>query len=157
MHYRAAVLTLALAFHFGAASADNSSRPASFSELFGIDQSQAESTFGAHMSQCLADALADFNLALAGETPLHSSTRSLAPLSDGGTDTWHGECFELTIYKSLTSYELPDGTWVHGHIRGPSLRLKFGGNNAQSVAIARTQFVLLQVLPPNKSLERTRD
>ncbi len=126
------------------AAADDFSRPASFSELFGFDQTQAVALVGAERAKCLSDALEDFNLALSAKDPIHSKTDMSSYLSDGGTVVWRGDCYNLAILKSLTSYQLPDGVWIHGYVQGPSLTLKLGPKSAQLSPIARTRFVFVQ-------------
>ena len=141
----------------GAADSLTQSASASFRELFGLEQAQAIAEFGSETTSCLADALEDFNLVLMAKDPVHAKTDGFSVLTDGGTTHWRHACYDLTILKSLTSFELRDGTWLHGYIQGPSLRLKLGPKVAQSQPIARTRFTFLQRVPPNKFLERTRE
>jgi hypothetical protein len=127
-----------------AGPADEFARPASFSELFGFDRAQAEELVGPEGATCLANALEDFNLALAAKDPIHAKTDMSSYLTDGGTVVWRSACYTLAILKSLTSYQLPDGSWIHGHVQGPSLTLKPGPKGSQSSPISRTRFVLAQ-------------
>ncbi len=150
-------LAAILVLQASSALADDFSRPATFRELFGVDEVQAETMFGAELSRCLSGAWEDFNLALASKQPINSKTDMSSFLTDGGTVNWRGACFDLTILKGLTSYELPDGSWVHGYVQGPSLRLKLGGKTAQNSGISRTRFVLLQKEPPKARPERARE
>jgi hypothetical protein len=132
-------------------------QPATFQELFGIDESKAGAVFGSDGERCLIDALDDFNRVLAGQQPIHAKTDDFSILTDGGTAFWRHACYDLTIHKSLTSFQLKDGTWVHGYVVGPSLTLKPGPTASQRSPISRTRFSFLQRVTPNTSLERTRE
>jgi hypothetical protein len=144
MRFPAISIAFAFVSPVVAASADDFSRPASFAELYGFDQTQAAGLVGAEGAKCLSNALEDFNLALAAKDPIHSKTDMSSYLTDGGTVLWRSDCYTLAILKSLTSYQLPDGSWIHGYVRGPSLRLKLGPKGSQSSPIARTRFVFDQ-------------
>ena len=135
-----ALLSLSVA----AASPDDHLRPASFAELFGFEQTEAAKLVGVEGAKCLSNALEDFNLALSSKDPIHSKTDMSSYLSDGGTVIWRSTCYTLAILKSLTSYQLPDGAWVHGYVQGPSLTLKLGPKGSQLSPISRTRFVFVQ-------------
>jgi hypothetical protein len=140
-----------------AAAADTAAQTVSFRDLFGLEQAQAIETLGTDVANCFSRALEDFNLALAGKDPVNSKTDMSSYPPDGGTVVWRSDCYNLAVLKSLTSYQLPDGSWIHGHVQGPSLSFKLGPKTAQSSPIARTRFVFAQKLTPNTSLERTRE
>jgi hypothetical protein len=154
---RAYVALVLLSAISGAAPADPSIQPATFRELFGLEVSEANAIFGPEGERCLASALEDFNLVLAGQKPIHAKTDDFSTLTDGGTAFWRHDCYDLTIHKSLTSFQLSDGTWVHGHIVGPSLKLRMGPAESQRSPISRTRFAFLQRVTPNTSFERTRE
>jgi hypothetical protein len=151
------VVGIALSLLALPAEADPVSVPATFRELFGVDISASVATFGAEAAGCMSDALEDFNLVLAAKDPVHSKSNDFSILADGGTRAWRHACYDLTVLKSLTSLQLADGTWIHGYIEGPSLKLKLGPAGSQSSPIARTRFTFLQRVTPDKSLERTRE
>ena len=141
---RAFLVASILTLFVKTAVADAFTEPASFHDLFGLEQAEATAALGPELSKCLSEALEDFNLALLGKDPIHSKTDMSSYLLDGGTVVWRSECYTLAVLKSLTSYQLPDGTWLHGHVQGPSLRLNLGPKTAQSSPIARTRFVFAQ-------------
>jgi hypothetical protein len=144
MRYLLALVTSVLALAPSSATADDFSRPATFRELCGFEPAEAGVIVGSETARCLSEALVDFNLVLASKDPLHAKTNDFSSLTDGGTALWRGSCYDLTILKSLTSYQLPDGTWVHGYLQGPSLILKLGAKGWQPAPIARTRFVFVQ-------------
>jgi hypothetical protein len=115
-----------------------------FFELFGIDETQANAVYGADSARCLLDALEDFNLALAGQKPTHAKSPDFPQLLDGGTTFWKGACYEMTVYKRLTTYRLPDGSLVSGFIAGPSLQLNFTPGASMTQPIARTRFLFVE-------------
>jgi hypothetical protein len=130
--------------HVAAATPDEFSRPAKFSELFGFDQTRATELVGVEGAKCMSNALEDFNLALSAKDPIHSKTDMSSYLTDGGTVVWRNDCYTLTVLKSLTSYQLRGGAWIHGYVQGPSLTLKLGPKGSQLSPIARTRFVFAQ-------------
>ena len=155
-HLKILVAGVALSLFVFPAGADPVGESATFRELFGVEESASVSAFGAEAARCMSDALEDFNLVIAAKNPTHAKSSDFSTLTDGGTRFWHHACYELTVLKSLTSLQLADGTWIHGHIEGPSLKLKLGAAGSQSSPIARTRFTFLQRVTPNKSFERTR-
>lgn len=138
----ATALTILLVASF--ATADEPVASASFRELFGVGESQAIEVFGSDTARCLSDALIDFNLALAGENPVHSTNPPFPQLLDGGTALWEGACYKLTILKRLTTYRLPDGALINGWVVGPSLQLRLSPDAKHSEPISRTRFVFIQ-------------
>jgi len=144
MRLLATPIALCVSLAVAAATPSEFARPALFSELFGFDQAQAVGLVGAEGAKCLLNALEDFNLALSARDPIHSKTDMSSYLTDGGTVVWRNDCYTLAILKSLTSYQLPDGTWIHGYVQGPSLTLKLGPKGSQLSPIARTRFVFVQ-------------
>ena len=116
----------------------------SFSELFGVGESQAVEVFGSDTALCLSNALEDFNLALDGKSPVHSESPPLPQLLDGGTTFWEGACYKLTVLRRLTTYRLPDGAIISGWVVGPSLQLRLSAGATRSEPISRTRFVFLQ-------------
>jgi hypothetical protein len=156
-HLKVQAVGIALSLLAFAAGADPVAEPATFRELFGVDRSESATAFGAEAAGCMSDALEDFNLVLAAKDPIHAKSDDFSILSDGGTRAWRHACYELTVLKSLTSLQLADGTWIHGYIEGPSLKLKLGPAGSQLSPIARTRFTSLQRVRPNTTLERTRD
>ena len=156
-HLKVQVAGLALTLFAFPAEADAVAESATFRELFGVEESASTTTFGTEAARCMSDALEDFNLVLAAKDPVHATSNDFSILADGGTRHWRHTCYDLTVLKSLTSLQLTDGTWIHGYIEGPSLKLKLGPPGSQSSPIARTRFTFLQRVTPNKSLERTRE
>ena len=124
----------------GIAAADEPS----FSELFGVGESQAVEVFGSDTARCLFNALEDFKLALDGKDPVHSESPSFPQLLDGGTTFWEGSCYKLTVLRRLTTYRLPDGSTINGWVVGPSLQLRLSPDAGRSEPISRTRFVFLQ-------------
>jgi hypothetical protein len=145
MRYSRPVLAaLTASLVVGIAIANPPSALPSFDELFGMDETQAVSVYDTEIARCLSNALEDFNLALSGQNPAHSKNPAFPQLLDGGTTFWKGDCYELTIYKSLTSYRLPDGALVSGFIVGPSLQLRLTPNASKTHPIERTRFIFIQ-------------
>src|SRR4051812_5633713 len=116
----------------------------SFAELFGVEESLAPAIYGSESTRCLSNALEDFNRALSGQEPIHSKSQAFPQLLDGGTTLWTGDCYVLTVYKSLTSYRLPDGAIVNGFVVGPSLQLKLTPSASESHPIGRTRFLFVE-------------
>lgn len=144
MRFLVTPMALLITTHVAAATPDDFSRPAVFSDLFGFDQSRAIELVGVEGAKCMSNALEDFNLALSAKDPIHSKTDMSSYLTDGGSVVWRNDCYTLTILKSLTSYQLPGGTWIHGYVQGPSLTLMLGPKGSQLAPIARTRFVFAQ-------------
>jgi hypothetical protein len=155
--FKARIALVLLPLLASAANAELQIQPATFQELFGIKESDASTVFGPDGARCLTDALDDFNRVLADQQPIHAKTGDFSTLTDGGTAFWRHACYDLTIHKSLTSFQLNDGTWIHGHVVGPSLKLKLGPAESHRSPISRTRFEFLQRVTPNTSLERTRE
>jgi len=126
-----------------AAAGDPATKP-NFDDLFGMAEAHAIEVFGAETAQCLSHALEDFNLALSGKDPVNSKSPAFPQLLDGGTTFWDGACYKLTIFKSLTTYRLADGSLVNGYVVGPSLQLHFSPSASRPQPIARTRFVFLE-------------
>jgi hypothetical protein len=86
-----------------------------------------DSQFAAALRDRLAQAAEDFEAARAGLYPLHA--KEAAAYLDGGTSTWQGDGYTLTIMKSLTTLgEVP------GYLYGPVLVFEYPlayGNNDQ--------------------------
>ena len=152
--FKSRIVFVLLPLLASAGNAELQIQPTTFQELFGIDESNASAVFGTDGERCLIDALDDFNRVLAGQQPIHAKTDDFSSLTDGGTALWRHTCYELTIHKSLTSFQLKDGTWVHGHVVGPSLKLKLGPAESQRSPISRTRFAFLKRVTPTTSLNR---
>jgi len=129
------------------AVAGDPATPPKFDELFGVGEAQATDVFGAETALCLTHALEDFNLALSGQDPVNSKSPAFPQLLDGGTTFWEGACYRLTIFKSLTTYRIADGSLVSGFVVGPSLQLHLPSSASRSQPIARTRFVFLEKRP----------
>ena len=73
----------------------------------------------------LKKALDDFNAALAYKKPVHAKEETGPQIRDGGTRTYYGDGYELTISKSLFSIGADDkGLGVEGYMYGPTLTFK---------------------------------
>ena len=91
------------------------------------------SQFDAATRDRLAKAAEDFEAARAGLFPIHA--REGAALLDGGTSTWQGDGYTLTVMKSLTT--VGD---VHGYMYGPVLQLDYPLAHGNTTQISHVRF-----------------
>jgi hypothetical protein len=94
---------------------------ASFSDLFGLTQSEATKLFDPAFTACLGKAHEDFNAAASGNDPVHSKLEAM--VADGGTTNWRGECYDLTIVLHAETFRTGNVCYI-GTVFGPSLRIR---------------------------------
>jgi hypothetical protein len=92
-------------------------------------ESQFDAAIGARL-QCAAE---DFEAARAGLYPLHA--KEGAAYLDGGTSTWSGDGYTLTIVKSLSL--VGD---VPGYMYGPVLELAYPLAHGNTTQISHVRF-----------------
>jgi hypothetical protein len=105
------------------------------------------SQFAAATRDRLQRATEDFEAARAGLYPIHA--KEGAAFLDGGTSTWEGEGYTLTLLKSLTTVgEVP------GYMYGPVLQLDYPLAHGNTTQISHVRFYsgaeLERVLRKNK-------
>lgn len=83
-----------------------------------------------HRLRCAAD---DFEAARMGLYPLHA--KEGAAFLDGGTSTWEGDGYRLTLVKSMTT--VGD---VHGFMYGPILELAYPLAHGNTTQISHVRF-----------------
>jgi hypothetical protein len=81
----------------------------------------------------LQHAADDFDAARAGLYPLHA--KEGAAFLDGGTSTWEGDGYRLTLIKSLTTVGE-----VHGFMYGPILELTYPLAHGNTTQISHVHF-----------------
>lgn len=81
----------------------------------------------------LAQAAEDFEAARAGLFPIHAQEG--AAFLDGGTSTWEGDGYTLTLMKALTT--VGD---VHGYMYGPVLKLDYPLAHGNTTQISHVRF-----------------
>lgn len=92
-----------------------------------------DSQFAAATRDRLAKAAEDFEAARAGLYPIHAQEG--AAYLDGGTSTWQGDGYTLTIMKSLTTVGE-----VHGYMYGPVLALDYPLGHGNTTQISHVRF-----------------
>ncbi len=96
-------------------------------------QLDAASQFDAALRDRLQQAAEDFEAAGAGLYPIHA--KEGAAFLDGGTSTWQGDGYTLTIMKSLTTVGE-----VHGYMVGPLLELAYPLAHGNTTQISHVRF-----------------
>jgi len=92
-----------------------------------------DSRFSAETQRRLQQAADDFDAARAGLYPLHA--KEGAAFLDGGTSTWEGDGYRLTLVKSLTTVGE-----VHGFMYGPILELAYPLAHGNTTQISHVRF-----------------
>ncbi len=92
-----------------------------------------DSQFDAATRVRLAKAAEDFEAARGGLFPIHA--KEGAAFLDGGTSTWQGDGYTLTLMKSLTTVG-----GVHGYMYGPILKLDYPLAHGNTTDIAHVRF-----------------
>ena len=92
-----------------------------------------DSHFEAGLQLRLQHAAEDFEAARAGLYPLHA--KEGAAFLDGGTSTWEGDGYRLTLVKSMTT--VGD---VHGLMYGPVLELAYPLAHGNTTQISHVRF-----------------
>jgi hypothetical protein len=92
-----------------------------------------DSQFEAATRERLAEAAEDFEAARAGLFPIHAQEG--AAFLDGGTSTWQGDGYTLTVMKSLTTVGE-----VHGYMYGPVLKLDYPLAHGNTTQISHVRF-----------------
>lgn len=92
-----------------------------------------DSHFEAGLHLRLQHAAEDFEAARAGLYPLHA--KEGAAFLDGGTSTWEGDGYRLTLVKSMTT--VGD---VHGLMYGPVLELAYPLAHGNTTQISHVRF-----------------
>ncbi len=92
-----------------------------------------DSHFDTTVQLRLQHAAEDFEAAQAGLYPLHA--KESAALLDGGTSTWAGDGYRLTIVKSLTTVGE-----VHGLMYGPILELAYPLAHGNTTQMSHVRF-----------------
>ncbi len=92
-----------------------------------------DSQFEAATRERLAQAAEDFEAARAGLFPIHA--KEGAAFLDGGTSTWQGDGYTLTVMKSLTTVGE-----VHGCLYGPVLQLDYPLAHGNATQISHVRF-----------------
>lgn len=98
------------------------------------------------LATCLALAHEDFNATAGGGEPVHAKFIEMYE-SDGGTKHWRGECYQLTVYRTITHTNYR-GTCVIGTTFGPSLTLQVP-DSFTPIPISRTAFFPEASCPKN--------
>ena len=99
-------------------------------QLYHLDP---DSQFDAATRDRLQQAAEDFEAARAGLYPIHA--KEDAAYLDGGTSTWQGDGYTLTIVKSLTTVGE-----VHGYMYGPRLKLDYPLAHGNTTQIEHVRF-----------------
>jgi hypothetical protein len=99
-------------------------------QAYHLDQ---DSHFDAALRDRLAQAAEDFEAARAGLFPIHA--KEGAALLDGGTSTWQGDGYTLTVMKSLTTVGE-----VHGCMYGPVLKLDYPLAHGNTTQMSHVRF-----------------
>jgi hypothetical protein len=92
-----------------------------------------DSQFDSATRDRLAQAAEDFEAARAGLYPIHAKEGEA--FLDGGTSTWQGDGYTLTLMKSLTT--VGD---VHGYMYGPVLKLDYPLAHGNTTQISHVWF-----------------
>jgi len=92
-----------------------------------------DSRFAADVQLRLQHAAEDFEAARAGLFPLHAAEG--AAFLDGGTSTWEGDGYRVTVVKSLTTVG-----GVHGLMYGPILELAHPLAHGNTTQISHVRF-----------------
>lgn len=92
-----------------------------------------DSRFDAGLQLRLQHAAEDFEAARAGLFPLHATEG--AAFLDGGTSTWQGDGYRLTVIKSMTTVGE-----VHGLMYGPILELAYPLAHGNTTQISHVRF-----------------
>jgi hypothetical protein len=119
-----------------------------FEDLFHLTVRDAERALGAARAKKMQAALEDFNAVLAYKRPVHAKLGPGPFFKDGGTLTYEGNGYDLTVIKSLFSFDKKnegEGE-VNGYTYGPTLLFKesFGLGNMSRVS--RVSFYPAEVL-----------
>ena len=127
----------------------HATEPLSFGPFQGVDTS----ILSPSQREVITQASEDFDRVLRGRKPKHAVFDDKAPLpADGGTQSFVGNQYRLTVVKSLSSFGDAEG-WLHGYIYGPVVKFSESfapGNMSEVMSLRFYSREQLNVLMSNK-------
>lgn len=126
-------------------------QPFTFEDMFHTDSKTAQKLFGEATVRRLQQALEDFNAVLRYKRPVHAKVDNEYPApADGGTRSYRGDGYRLTIVQSLNAIRRAEGEGqVDGITYGPIITfnpdLMFGNrpNIEQLTFYPESEFIKL--------------
>jgi hypothetical protein len=107
--------------------------------LYNLDAESAAAGFNVETRTKLEKAAEDFEAAVRGLKPIHASYQG--GFLDGGTSTWQGDGYTITLMKSLSA--VGD---IQGYMFGPVLKLDYPLAHGNTTEISHVTFYTMAAL-----------